>query len=58
MVLSLIRILSFNISQLDWYKYQPDNIMDQKIIALVNQYQDAGRYSVTWDSLNSNGNKV
>jgi flagellar hook assembly protein FlgD len=34
------------------------NIMGQKVATLVDQHQDAGSYTVRWNSRGSDGNRV
>jgi len=50
--------ISYAIPEASLVKLEIFNIMGQKVIALVNEYQEAGNYTVTWDGMDGNGNEA
>ena len=50
--------ISYSLLEAGNVKLEVFNIMGQKVTSLVNQYQDAGSYTVTWNSRNQDGIQV
>jgi hypothetical protein len=50
--------ISYSIPEASNVKLEIFNIMGQKVTTLADQHQDAGSYTVRWDSRGSDGNRV
>jgi len=50
--------ISYSLPQAGQVSLEIFNIMGQKVATLVDEYQEAGRYTVTWDSRNDEGRQV
>ena len=50
--------ISYSLPEASDVKLDVYNIMGQKVTTLVDQYQDAGTHSVTWNSRDDNGHQV
>jgi hypothetical protein len=51
-------IIDFEVPSNQWVTLEIFNILGQKVKTLVDQYKDAGHYSILWDGTNNSGIKI